>query len=726
MQPVERRLMLSAAAWNALNRPFTATEIVVAFAGNQGMASLQSTLAKQSTLRGQVNAAASRSMFSVDGSTLVEVKLASGADPKSLAQQFASLPGVKWAQPNFIYDDIDPRDYTPNDPLYSSQYHHPLMKNNLAWDTTLGISSIKIGVTDDGVLLNHPDLAANIWVNPGEIPGNGIDDDGNGRIDDVNGWDAGVNDNDPNPTIAGNDHGTHVAGIFSARTNNAVGVAGTAGGSTIVPIRFYGSGVTWTSTVVANAYQYAVQSGCHIVNTSYNVDGFSSDSIFAAGLQFMYNAGVLHFNSAGNNNQLNPARQRWDQSIFVASTTSSDTRSSFSNYGWGVDVSAPGSDINSTSIGTTLTAPNYEVKSGTSMSTPNAAGVAALIWSANPTWTREQVIAQLIATADNIDALNPSVAGLLGSGRVNSFRAVTETIAPPKFKTNSLTGLPAENGSTSTKPASFTIDVASVFDPATMNASAFEIRGDGRDNVFGTADDVLVPFNLVFGSASNANYMIGTNRLFFSGLGNMPADRYRFSALPTLQNPFGQALDGNGNGTGGDAFTRTFTLNGPDVTASSFAYTTLPHRLTFTFNQNVSASLTTADILVENLTTSQVIPSGQFSLSYNTGTNTATFSYTGNAGGQTGLLPNGNYRATLIGSGIFNTSSVTMLDYTFNFKFLQGDANGDGIIDFDDYALIDTGFLNGLSGYGNGDFNYDGVIDFDDYAIIDFNFLNQP
>ena len=137
----------------------------------------------------------------------------------------------------------------------------------------------------------------------------------------------------------------------------------------------------------------------------------------------MYDGGVLHFNSAGNNNQLNPPRTSFTQSLFVVSTESNDTRSTFSNYGTGCDISAPGGSILSTVLND-----NYGTKSGTSMATPNAAGAAALIWSLHPTWTRDQVAAQLIATADNIDAQNPAYIGLLGSGRVNSFAALTTDI----------------------------------------------------------------------------------------------------------------------------------------------------------------------------------------------------------------------------------------------------------------------------------------------------------
>ena len=202
---------------------------------------------------------------------------------------------VLWSSPNFYFEG-DPREIIPNDPSYGSQYHHPLMKNNLAWDITFGNPNIIIGITDDGVSTTHTDLAPNIWINTDEIAGNGIDDDANGYIDDVQGWDFSSNNNDPNPNSTSNDHGTHVAGISAARTNNAIGVAGVSGHSKIMALQFYGVGA-WTAAVCNAAFTYAANNGAKVVNTSYNIDGFVGDPVFTAGMQYMHDAGVLHFNS---------------------------------------------------------------------------------------------------------------------------------------------------------------------------------------------------------------------------------------------------------------------------------------------------------------------------------------------------------------------------------------------------------------------------------------------
>ncbi|MEM1013896.1 MAG: S8 family serine peptidase, partial [Planctomycetota bacterium] len=336
------------------------------------------------------------------------------------------IPEVSWAAPNYQYSG-EVLDFLPDDPAFGDQYHHTLMGNPVAWDVTLGDSDVVIAVTDEGVELDHPDLAPNIWENTAEVRGvAGVDDDSNGYIDDFNGWDFVGDDNDPNPLIKDDDHGTHVAGIAAGVTNNGNQIAGVAGHASILPIRISGADGGFTSVIMADAFAYAIDNGARIANTSFNINGFVGDPTFTAGLQYYYDNGGLHFNSAGNDDQLNPARQAFHQTLLVASTTSLDEKSDFSNYGTGIDVAAPGSAVLST-----VTIGGIGFKSGTSMSAPNAAGAAALIWSANPSYTRDQVAAQLLGTADNIDAENPEYVGLLGSGRVNTGRALAESLPAP-------------------------------------------------------------------------------------------------------------------------------------------------------------------------------------------------------------------------------------------------------------------------------------------------------
>lgn len=530
---------------------FSYTEVIASIAGFNPLGLLSNFAESVVTgLEDLISIATSKELFSSDGSTVTVIGLQPGTKPLAAIEVLRSLPFVDWVAPNYIYETFDPRELIPNDTDFGQQYFHSLMRNDDAWDITLGSSDVIIGIADDGVDTDHVDLALNIWTNSGEIPGNLIDDDANGFIDDVNGWDFVDNDNDPNPKGT-DDHGTHVAGIAAGRTNNATGIAGTAGGATIMPLKFYDSANSgaWTSSVIAATYAYAIDNGATILNTSYNVNGFVGDPTFTAGLQYFYDQGGLHLISAGNSTQLNPARQVFDQSIFVSSTTSTDSLSSFSNYGFGIDVAAPGS-----SIYATLPNDLYGTKSGTSMSTPNAAGVAALIWSHQPTWTRDQVAAQLIGTADNIDALNPGFERLLGAGRVNAYRGLTDTLAPPTIER--VHGVPSNNGTTSTSISSLSVDVGNVFDPsAANNGNHWTLIADGNDDIFDSSDDVVITLTPL------TNYMVGTNRITFSTGGILAPDRYRFTGISGgLVDPFGTPLDGNNDGIAGDNFVHTFSV----------------------------------------------------------------------------------------------------------------------------------------------------------------------
>ena len=278
-----------------------------------------------------------------------------------LMKQLDGAPSVVWSTPSFHYGGDNPRELVPDDPSFGNQYHHQVdtMNNEQAWDITTGDPSIIVAVTDDGIDRTHDDLSPNIWNNPGEVAGNGADDDGNGYVDDVQGWDFVNSNNNPNPNSGGDDHGTHVAGIAGGRLGNSVGISGTAGTATIMPIQFYQSGRPWTGPTIRESFEYAVDNGARIVTTSYNINGWVGDANFTAGLQYIHDAGALHFNSAGNGSELNPARQAFEQTLLVASTDDGDRLSSFTNYGTGIDIAAPGGDILSTIPGN-----NYGFKGG--------------------------------------------------------------------------------------------------------------------------------------------------------------------------------------------------------------------------------------------------------------------------------------------------------------------------------------------------------------------------
>jgi len=406
------------------------------------------------------------------------INFSSDVDVEAIAREFKLLPGIEDAQPIGIHqlDDI------PNDSFFDFQWFLD-QANDVdidapeAWSIEDGDEELVVAILDSGVRYFHKDLGGanaefspgvpdpatidgNVWRNMAEINGvGGLDDDGNGRIDDFWGWDfveggvgcwpgedCSTQDNDPRDF---NGHGTHVAGIVSALTNNGYAAAGIAGGFgngthqasgdgvKIMPLRIGASfphpqdpsleiGLV-NMAFAAQALYYAAENGARLANGSW---GSSNTGGLGAAMDAFIAAGGLFFNSAGNNNDSNPSylASRSDV-ISVASTAEDDQKSSFSNFGPWVDISAPGNDIGSLfHVHADEQTDYYSEISGTSMASPAALGVAALIWSANPEWTAEQVKQRLFSTAENIDALNPGFAGQLGAGRVNAFSAVAPTV----------------------------------------------------------------------------------------------------------------------------------------------------------------------------------------------------------------------------------------------------------------------------------------------------------
>src|SRR5262249_48554046 len=225
---------------------------------------------------------------------LFVIDLPQGMDNVSGLNAFNALSSVEYAEPNFIYNPVA----IPHDPLFSQLYGLTRISAPAAWDITTGDPSIVIADTDTGADYNHVDLAANVWVNQGEICDNGIDDDGNGYVDDCIGWNFFNNDNNPVDTAG---HGSNTAGIMGAVGNNGIGVTGVMWNAQIMVLKM-GNG-SFPSTAIIPAIDYAWQNGARVINASWGSTGFSS-SIRSA-IERAGDAGVLFVAAAGNNGSNN-------------------------------------------------------------------------------------------------------------------------------------------------------------------------------------------------------------------------------------------------------------------------------------------------------------------------------------------------------------------------------------------------------------------------------------
>jgi subtilisin family serine protease len=382
---------------------------------------------------------------------------------------------VAYAEPNYtLYASDFPAQ--PGDPLRGNLYGlHNVGQTGGTLDADIdapeawaagytGSSSIVVGIIDTGIDYTHPDLVDNIWTNPGEVPGNGIDDDANGFVDDVHGYDfVGAGDSDP---MDDNGHGSHVAGTIGARGDNGIGVVGVNWDVKLMAIKFLGSNGSGTTDDAIEAVNYAARMGVRITSNSWGGGAFSQalyDAINASGALTVAAAG-----NSGNSTPRYPAAFDLDNVVSVAATDHNDALASFSNYdpSW-VDLAAPGVSVLSTYAGNT-----YRSLNGTSMATPHVSGAAALVLAANPSLSTAALKATLMNSVDPLASLaGKTVTG----GRLNVARAVgapelpvTDTTAPGQA-----TDLAASNPTPTTITLGWT---ATGDDGATGTAYAYEIR----------------------------------------------------------------------------------------------------------------------------------------------------------------------------------------------------------------------------------------------------------
>jgi len=396
-----------------------------------------------------------------------------------LYSELSAMPGFQRLEPDFIVG-IDAT--FSNDPSFSSTWglHNTGQSGGTvdadidapeAWDIHTGSGNVVVGVVDTGVDYNHPDLAANMWVNPGEIAGNGIDDDNNGYIDDIHGWDFVNEDNDP---FDDRGHGTHVAGTIAAVGNNNVGVVGVNWNAKIMALKFLGANGKGGTADAIDAINYAAMMkrdyGVNVVvtNHSWGGGGFSSflrDAMAASATQ-----NILFVAAAGNDASDTdivphyPSSYDLDSVISVAATNRNDDRASFSNFGnVTVDLGAPGQTILSTTPNNTYS--NYN---GTSMATPHVAGVAALLFDKFPGATYQEVRAAILGGVDPIASMQDiTVTG----GRLNALGALQQ------MGMRVVSATPGINSVVTTLPTQFTINWSNPYQQASVQASDFKVNG---------------------------------------------------------------------------------------------------------------------------------------------------------------------------------------------------------------------------------------------------------
>lgn len=298
-------------------------------------------------------------------------------------------------QPNIVHVEQDyamNRSATSNDPYISKQWYHQIIGTKDAWEVTTGSNDIVVAVIDDGIDLHHRDLKKQI-ISP---------------------YDVVLNSKS---RISIGEHGTHVSGIIASTMNNGVGGTGIAPNVKIMPINVFDGDSALYSDVITGI-QYAIEQDADIINLS--LGGTEPSRMLNDAIQRAYKAGILVVAAAGNEGEnVYDYPAAYDHVLAVSATDSSDRITDFSNYGTDIDLAAPGTDIYST-----FPHNQYEFLSGTSMATPVVAGVAALVWSANPSLTNTQIEEYLYQTADDLGPRGKDV--YYGNGRINASKAVKE------------------------------------------------------------------------------------------------------------------------------------------------------------------------------------------------------------------------------------------------------------------------------------------------------------
>ncbi len=391
---------------------------------------------------------------SIEKLNIQHVRLPAGQRVEDALAEYRRDPQVLYAEPNYRVQALA----IPNDPFFSEQWGLSNTGQTVgpsgntasgdpgadilatqAWNNQTGSLGTVIAVLDTGMDLDHPDLAAHVWLNADENPSNAIDDDGNGLVNDFQGWDFVNGDNNPDDDSL-TSHGTHISGIVGADGNNVLGVAGVNWRAQLMVLKVLGSDGSGQVSDIELAIQYAVNKGAKVINASWALASAQFSQSLYDTIQDAAASGVLFVTAAGNNGATigveYPARYNLDNIIAVTATGLSDE---LSDFGTGelaavdaedVDLGAPGHLIYSTYIAGTA-APNlslttdYFWSSGTSFATAFVSGVAGLLLSEQPALTADQIKARILNSVDAVSDADITTQTVSG-GRLNADRAIAD------------------------------------------------------------------------------------------------------------------------------------------------------------------------------------------------------------------------------------------------------------------------------------------------------------
>lgn len=359
------------------------------------------------------------------------VEVPPGQSVESTLQSFRASALVDLAEPDYLLHTC----LEPNDPAFANGTQWYLENHGQSggradadidaaqgWDILHDAGSVIVAIVDSGIRYSHQDLADNVWVNLGEIPGNGIDDDRNGYIDDVHGINAINGRGDPSDDVG---HGTHIAGLIGAVGNNGIGGAGVAWKVQLMGCKFIDTTGDGSTSDAIECLDYARAMGAQVINCSWG--NSASSTALRTAFQRLRDAGIVVAVAAGNEGRNNdtsamyPANYDFDNLVSVVATSATDTLADFSNYGLTTtDLGAPGVGIRSTWYTSDQA---YSTQSGTSMSTPLVSGALALLRARYSTENPAQLIERLTASSDTLSALQNRCRS---GGRLNLGRALSE------------------------------------------------------------------------------------------------------------------------------------------------------------------------------------------------------------------------------------------------------------------------------------------------------------